>query len=111
MSLKPKQLNIPLALDTFIKHIREIYESQSTCVSGMDLFQMVYDLCNAFPKSCNTHLHQSISTFLETQSVFIRERILNSCDILTAYNDEWTQFQLATNFTNIVWYIIIIQIN
>ncbi|KAJ3190482.1 Cullin-2 [Gaertneriomyces sp. JEL0708] len=71
-------------------------------VSGIDMFQQVYDMCTAHPKPYTEALLQAIGQFLVEHSQQVLQSILAHDDILASYAREWRQYRTATQYLNII---------
>ncbi|KAL2916520.1 hypothetical protein HK105_203953 [Polyrhizophydium stewartii] len=69
-------------------------------VVGMDMYQQVYDICTARPKSHAEDLLQGIVQLLLEHTADLEESILDHDDIVSAYAVEWERFRTASDYAN-----------
>ncbi|KAI8054636.1 Cullin [Syncephalis plumigaleata] len=69
-------------------------------MSGMTLYRLVYNLCNASPESYAEQLFSSIAVFLDQHIDNLYQDIVQASDILTAYAIAWRRYNLASQATN-----------
>lgn len=93
---------------TLIVQIEKMFNGEGTKVSGMDIFQMVFDACNARPKSLATNLHTEVQMLLERLCKDIQHKICGDMvgdrDVLSLYIDEWNRYELASHYTDMIWF-------
>ncbi|KAI9261530.1 Cullin [Phascolomyces articulosus] len=64
-------------------------------ISGMNMYQLVYDMCNAIPRPFTDRLFAGIAEYIDKHTTAVCERILIHDDIVTAYAHEFERFELA----------------
>ncbi|KAK9767992.1 hypothetical protein K7432_001722 [Basidiobolus ranarum] len=103
MSLKPKRINFEKTFGDFEKNLVDLYNmSGFTKVSGMNMFQLVYDLCTARPRPYTEKLFNSIANFLVERTKIIKETILEPEDVINAYAKEWNKYFMASQYAESV---------
>ncbi|CAG8456136.1 9200_t:CDS:10 [Ambispora leptoticha] len=97
MSLRPKKINFDKLFTEFESDLEKIYNfSGLDRVSGMNMFQSVYDMCTATPKPYTEKLFCSIAYFLEEYTMRKKRNILDRDDIIKAYAEEWNRYSQAS---------------
>ncbi|KAG9289195.1 hypothetical protein G9A89_022504 [Geosiphon pyriformis] len=101
MSLRPKKINFEKVFSEFKRDLEKMYNfSGLDRVSGMKMYQSVYDMCTATPKAYTEKLFNSIADFLNDYTVTVRKTILDHDDVVNAYAKEWNHFYLASDFSS-----------
>ncbi|TPX37950.1 hypothetical protein SeMB42_g06778 [Synchytrium endobioticum] len=102
MSLRPKKIDFQAVFADFCKELSNMYSFNNVHVSGIDMFQMVYDMCTAAPRSHTEVLFEGISGFLRDHTTSELQKIVQHDDIVAAYATEWEKYSTASRFTNII---------
>ncbi|KAJ3150527.1 Cullin-2 [Geranomyces michiganensis] len=71
-------------------------------MSGIDMFQTVYDLCTAHPKPHSERLFQSIGEFMAQHASLTLEYIVQQDDLVTAYATAWEQYRIASGYLDVI---------
>ncbi|CAG8443676.1 9696_t:CDS:10 [Ambispora gerdemannii] len=106
MSLRPKKINFDKLFTEFKSDLEKIYNfSGLDRVSGMNMFQSVYDMCTATPKPYTEKLFCAIAYFLEEYTMRKKRvsengSILDHDDIVNAYAKEWSHYSLASDYSS-----------
>ena len=105
MSLRPKTIDFETISSQFILQLELFFSTRTSSIKGMDLFQMVYDLCNAHPTPFAQQLYLKISEFLTRQCQLVTSRITQPTDnLIGLYLTEWDQYSIASAYANMIWY-------
>ncbi|KAL1921300.1 uncharacterized protein VTP21DRAFT_11016 [Calcarisporiella thermophila] len=101
MSLRRKHINFEQTFAEFRKDLEMMYQfSTRAQISGIDMLQMVYEMCNAYPNPNTARLFNAIADFLLEVTTNARETILSHGDLVSAYTKEWNRFSLASDYAN-----------
>ncbi|KAJ3085451.1 Cullin-2 [Quaeritorhiza haematococci] len=102
MSLRPKKIDFAAVFGQFKSELTNMYNFSNVRISGIDMFQMVYDMCTAHPKPHTELLFNSIADFLAEHATNIEQKILQHDDIVSAYAHEWEKYKTASTYANII---------
>ncbi|RKP18268.1 Cullin-domain-containing protein [Rozella allomycis CSF55] len=103
MSLRRKPVDFDAVWGIFEKNITKLFESsEEGTVQAMDLTQMVYEMCNAYPNSFFSELKNKISNFLSAQAIKQRKAIMKDVDMIKKYSNEWDVYYNALCLLNTV---------
>ncbi|TPX34674.1 hypothetical protein SmJEL517_g02760 [Synchytrium microbalum] len=102
MSLRPKKVVFETVFPDFCKELSNMYEFNNIHVSGIDMFQMVYDMCTAAPRPHTEALFDGISDFLTRHATLQLNNLLQFDDVVTAYATEWDKYSTASRFANVI---------
>ncbi|KAI8904367.1 Cullin [Gorgonomyces haynaldii] len=103
MSLRPKVVQFEPLFEEFRSELMTLFlVENSASVRGMDLYQLVFDLCNAWPESHAERLLMGLIQFFNECAIIIRSNILQHDDIVSSYAHQWKKYQLATAYTDTV---------
>ncbi|EGF83770.1 hypothetical protein BATDEDRAFT_84491 [Batrachochytrium dendrobatidis JAM81] len=100
MSLRPKVIDFPTAFASFQAGLQEMFLLSNNHVQGMDMYQIVYDICTARPKPFVEELLQGIVQYLLGHTVRLKQLILEHEDIVSAYSAEWEQYYTASYYAD-----------
>ncbi|KAJ3054969.1 hypothetical protein HK097_000194 [Rhizophlyctis rosea] len=64
MSLRPKKVNFEAVYAVFQGVLVDMYDFANAKVSGIDMFQQVYDMCTAHPRPYTEQLFNALAAFL-----------------------------------------------
>ncbi|CDS08016.1 hypothetical protein LRAMOSA01965 [Lichtheimia ramosa] len=98
MSLRRKPINFDNKFTELQSTFDAIFRVSSTSdksISGMNMYQLVYDMCNAIPRPFTDRLFAGVADYLDKHTVRVCEEILSHNDIATAYAREFERFELA----------------
>ncbi|RHZ52955.1 hypothetical protein Glove_454g2 [Diversispora epigaea] len=103
MSLRPKRIIFDKVFDEFKLDLEQLFNfSGLDRVSGMKMFQLVYDMCTASPKPYTYKLFNSIADFLTLYTIDVRKSILEHDDVTSAYSRKWKHYKLASQFSSMI---------
>ncbi|KAI9592750.1 Cullin [Syncephalis fuscata] len=71
-------------------------------MSGMALYRLVYNLCNAAPNSYAEPLFSSIAIFLDQHVDKLYQDMVVAHDILSMYASAWKRYSLASQSVNVI---------
>ncbi|KAI8582431.1 hypothetical protein K450DRAFT_227154 [Umbelopsis ramanniana AG] len=94
MSLRRKKIEFSSAFAQFERDMHAIYTYSG--LSGLDTYQLAYDLCNATPNPYSQQLFIGIAEYLETYTTGLREVILEHDDVVTAYAQAFEKYDVAS---------------
>ena len=77
-------------------------ETETEVLSGIELYQMTFDMCNAHPQSHGEQLLLGIIQFLKETVTIIRQQVWARSDIIFAYAKHWTKYQIASGYLNVI---------
>ncbi|KAF9427117.1 Cullin-2 [Podila epigama] len=102
MSLRRKRIDFNVAFNQFKGDMIKMFDFSGTSnsVSGMDMHQLVYDICNSIPKPFPEKLYIAIADFLVEYTVGVRTEILNHDDVVPTYAMYWRQYSVASFYLN-----------
>ncbi|KAJ3036581.1 Cullin-2 [Rhizophlyctis rosea] len=102
MSLRPKRVNFEAIYTVFEEVLTNMYDFANVKISGIDMFQQVYDMCTAHPRPYTEQLFASLGRFLSDRCAGCAASILLHDDIVTAYAAEWEKYRIASSYINII---------
>ncbi|KAJ3300541.1 Cullin-2 [Borealophlyctis nickersoniae] len=102
MSLQPKKINFDAVFGVFRGELANMYNYANIKISGIDMFQQVYDMCTARPKPYTEQLFHCIGQFLSEHATGLAQTILQHHDLVTAYATEWEKYMTASGYTNVI---------
>ncbi|GAB5592584.1 hypothetical protein Unana1_07484 [Umbelopsis nana] len=94
MSLRRKKIEFAPAFAQFERDMHAIYTFSG--LSGLNTYQLAYDLCNATPNPFSQQLFIGIAEYLETYTTGLREVILDHDDVVTAYAQAFERYDVAS---------------
>ncbi|KAJ3153178.1 Cullin-2 [Geranomyces variabilis] len=104
MSLRPKRVDFNAVFPAFRDELCHMFAftNASSKMSGIDMFQTVYDLCTAHPKPHSELLFQSIGEFMAQHAALTLEYIVLQDDLVTAYATAWEQYRIASGYLDVI---------
>ncbi|TPX64061.1 hypothetical protein SpCBS45565_g06144 [Spizellomyces sp. 'palustris'] len=104
MSLRPKRVDFNASFPAFRQELLNMFHctTDRAKVSGIDMFQQVYDLCTSYPKPHTELLFQSIDDLLREHVSGVLQTILSRDDVVTAYARAWEKYRVAASYANII---------
>ncbi|OAD77735.1 Cullin [Phycomyces blakesleeanus NRRL 1555(-)] len=101
MSLRRKPINFEKTFAE-LKDILDAIFSFSALggVSGMNMFQLIYDMCNAIPQPFTEKVFTGIAEYIDKHTVELCQNILKHDDLVTAYARPFERFKLAAEDTS-----------
>ncbi|KAH6601091.1 hypothetical protein BASA50_001769 [Batrachochytrium salamandrivorans] len=100
MSLRPKVIQFSPTFAAFRDGLQDLYLFNNRKVYGMDMYQMVYDICTARPKAFVEELLQGIVQYLLDHVTELEQLIMTHEDIVSSYATQWDRYQTASHYTN-----------
>ncbi|KAG0280306.1 hypothetical protein BGZ95_010585 [Linnemannia exigua] len=101
MSLRRKRIDFDVAFDEFKRDLVKMFDFSGTdSVSGMGMYQLVYDICNAVPRPFFEKLYCAIAEFLCEYAAGVRMAILSHDEVVPIYAVYWKKYSIATNYLN-----------
>ncbi|KAF9175577.1 Cullin-2 [Mortierella sp. AD011] len=100
MSLGRKRIDFNVAFDELKRDIVKMFEFTGTGVSGMGMYQLIYDLCTAYPKPFSERLYCAIADFLCDYATGVRQAILSQDEVVPIYSAYWKKYSIASFFLN-----------
>ncbi|KAL1931391.1 hypothetical protein VTP01DRAFT_9533 [Rhizomucor pusillus] len=98
MSLRRKPINFETKFNELAATFDAIFSFsalESKGVSGMNMYQLVYDMCNAIPRPYTDRLFAGVAEYIDRHTMHVCETILSHDDIATAYAREFERFEVA----------------
>ncbi|CAB4428705.1 unnamed protein product [Rhizophagus irregularis] len=103
MSLRSKRVVFEKVFAEFRQDLEKMFNfSGLDRVSGMKMYQLVYDMCTAAPRPHTEKLFNAIADFLNDYTIQIRESILDHDDVVSAYAREWKHYSLAAGYSSMM---------
>ncbi|CAI2161539.1 18874_t:CDS:10 [Funneliformis geosporum] len=103
MTLRSKRVVFEKAFAEFRQDLEKMFNFTGLDqVSGMKMYQLVYDMCTATPRPHTEKLFNAIAGFLNDYTIQIRASILNHDDVVSAYAREWKHYSLAAGFSSMI---------
>ncbi|KAG2185928.1 hypothetical protein INT43_002366 [Umbelopsis isabellina] len=93
MSLRRKKIEFGPAFAQFERDMHAIFTFSG--LSGLDTYQLAYDMCNATPNPFSQQLFLGIAEYLETYTTGLREVILDHDDVVSAYAEAFERYDVA----------------
>ncbi|KAF9433534.1 Cullin-2 [Entomortierella beljakovae] len=101
MSLRRKRIDFNVAFEEFRHDLVRMFDFTGTStVSGMGMYQLVYDICNAQPKPFSERLYCAIAEFLCDYATGVRQAILSQDEVVPVYATYWKKYSIATFYLN-----------
>ncbi|KAF9087137.1 hypothetical protein BGX23_008323 [Mortierella sp. AD031] len=101
MSLRRKRIDFDVAFDEFKRDLVKMFDFSGTgSVSGMGMYQLVYDICNAVPRPFFEKLYCAIAEFLCEYAAGVRMAILSQDEVVPVYAVYWKKYSIATGYLN-----------
>ncbi|KAF9918224.1 hypothetical protein FBU30_000313 [Linnemannia zychae] len=101
MSLRRKRIDFDVAFNEFKRDLVKMFDFSGTDpVSGMGMYQLVYDICIAVPRPFFEKLYCAIADFLCEYAAGVRMAILSHEEIVPVYAVYWKKYSIATGFLN-----------
>ncbi|KAI9202899.1 Cullin [Polychytrium aggregatum] len=100
MSLRPKAIDFKATYVDFETNLRALYSPSDQRLTGMNMFQAVYDMCTCYPKGQADRLFDSIAAFLTGYCTQVANRLLEFEEIAPIYVSEWNSYQTASRYAN-----------
>ncbi|KAG0209305.1 Cullin-2 [Mortierella sp. GBA30] len=98
MSLRRKRIDFNVAFEEFKRDLVKMFDFSG--VSGMGMYQLVYDICNSVPKPFYERLYCAIADFLCEYAVGVRKAILSQDEVVPVYAMYWKRYYVATSHLN-----------
>ncbi|ORX42901.1 Cullin-domain-containing protein [Hesseltinella vesiculosa] len=98
MTLRRKNINFEkkfAELETLLDAIFSF--SALNEISGMHMYQLVYDMCNAVPRPFTDKVFMGIAEYLDQHTTQVCQSILCHDDIVTAYAKAFERFEMASD--------------
>ncbi|KAG0287296.1 hypothetical protein BGZ98_004693, partial [Dissophora globulifera] len=103
MSLRRKRVDFNVAFEEFKRDLVKMFDFSGTgSVSGMGMYQLVYDICNSVPKPFYERLYCSIAEFLSEYAIGVRQAILSQEEVVPIYSMYWKKYYVATSYLNAI---------
>ncbi|KAF8933640.1 Cullin [Dissophora ornata] len=103
MSLRRKRIDFNAAFDEFKRDLVKMFDFSGTgSVSGMGMYQLVYDICNSVPKPFYERLYCAIADFLCEYAIGVRQAILSQEEVVPVYAMYWKKYYIATGYLNAI---------
>ncbi|KAG0368158.1 Cullin-2 [Gamsiella multidivaricata] len=103
MSLRRKRIDFDVAFEEFKRDLVKMFDFSGTgTVSGMGMYQLVYDICNSVPKPFYERLYCAIADFLCEYAIGVRQAILVQDEVVPIYAMYWRKYSVATNYLNAI---------
>ncbi|RIB08915.1 Cullin [Gigaspora rosea] len=101
MSLRPKRIVFDRTFPEFKQDLERLFNFTGLDqVSGMNMYQLVYDMCTSSPKPHTNKLFNAIAEFLTQYTIKIRRSILDHDDVVSAYAREWEHYRIASDVSS-----------
>ncbi|KAF9343644.1 Cullin-2, partial [Mortierella sp. NVP85] len=101
MSLRRKRIDFSVAFDELKRDMVKMFDFSGTGpVSGMGMYQLVYDICNSVPKPFAEKLYCAIAEFLREYAINVRQTILSQEQVVPLYAKYWEKYSTATFYLN-----------
>ncbi|KAJ1974561.1 hypothetical protein H4R34_004675 [Dimargaris verticillata] len=102
-SLKRKRRPFDRMFGEFRHDLAKLYAFAGVdSVSGMEMIQLVYDLCTARPRPFVEQTFNAIAQYLEDLTARMLVQIVQCDDVLRAYCHHWQQFHTASIYTDAI---------
>ncbi|KAF9903555.1 hypothetical protein EC991_003721 [Linnemannia zychae] len=103
MSLRRKKIDFDVAFNEFKRDLVKMFDFSGTdSVSGMGMYQLVYDICNAVPRPFFEKLYCAIAEFLCEYAAGVRMTILSHDEIVPIYAMYWKKYSIATGYLDLI---------
>ena len=74
MTLRPKTIDFDASFQLFKKELNGMFViSDQKPVQGMNLYQMTFDMCNAWPDSYAEQLLKGLTDFFDENTLLVRQ--------------------------------------
>jgi hypothetical protein len=98
MTLQPKEVNFETTFKLFKYHLDAIFLHRKFPIHGMDIYQLTFDCCTAYPEPYSEQLLKAILSFLTDFCASITKEIIDSDNPITVYAQKWKAYNQAAFF-------------
>jgi hypothetical protein len=84
----------------FNGQLETIFGYPSEMLQGMNLYQLTFDCCTAYPESSSEDLLNGIIKFLTQHTKQIKENLLTESDIVESYSRQWIHYKEAAIYAS-----------
>ncbi|KAG0230091.1 Cullin-2 [Mortierella sp. GBA43] len=103
MSLRRKKIVFDVAFEELKRDMVKMFDFSGTGpVSGMGMYQLIYDICNSVPKPLAEKLYCAIAEFLREYAIGVQQTILVQDEIVPVYALYWERYSTATYYLNLI---------
>ncbi|KAF9187316.1 hypothetical protein BGZ51_001406 [Haplosporangium sp. Z 767] len=103
MSLRRKRIDFNTAFEEFKRDLVKMFDFSGTgAVSGLGMYQLVYDICTTVPKPFDERLYCAIADFLCEYATSVRKAILSQDEVVPVYAMYWKKYSIATSYLNAI---------